>query len=132
MKRLLGTALLAALVLTACSNSPEDAVATFCEAQDDLVTAVENLGSLGVESTSDEVDAVRSEIESSWETYKKAAENVGQEIKAQGEDAFSDYRNAVAAIPDDAPVTERIQMNIDAAKAFAVDLNAIADSVTCS
>lgn len=121
-----------ALALASCSSSPEDVVAAFCEAQENLIAAVQGLGSLGVGSTSDEVDAARSDIESSWETYKSAAEDVGQEVKNQGESAFSDYRNAVGAIPDDAPVTERVQMNIDAAKAFAADLSTIADSVTCS
>ncbi len=131
MKRLLATALLGVLAITGCSDSPEEALAAFCDAHDELVTAAQGLGSLSVESTSDEVDAVRTDVESSWETYEAAAEEVGQDLKTQAEAAYADYRNAISVIPGDAPLEDRVNMTIDAANAFQDDLNTIVESTTC-
>jgi hypothetical protein len=131
MKRQFAIALMGVLALTACSDSPDENLAAFCDSHDSLVTSVESFGSLSAESTSDDVDAVRDDVETSWAAYEAAAEDVSQDAKTQAEAAYSDYLNAISVIPGDAPISDRVEMTIEAANVLKTNLNTIAESVTC-
>jgi hypothetical protein len=123
---------IAFLVIAACSPStPEEAVDDFCDAQDELISAVGELTTLSLTSGEGDVDNVRGDIESAWDSYEGETEGLEEELRSQAQNAYTDYLNAIEVIPPDDTIGERVQAHVAAAQVFLGDLQQISGSVNC-
>lgn len=132
MKRPVVFVIVALFAIAACSSpEPEEAVDDFCAAQDELTTSVGELSTLTLSSAADDVDTVRNEIGSAWETYETETEGLEESLKSQAQNAYTDYLNATEIIPPDNTIEQRVKAYVAAAEAFLADLRQISDSVNC-
>jgi hypothetical protein len=130
LKRL--TLLAIVFLVAACSPaSPDEAVDDFCDAQDELISAVSGLTTLSLASGDGDVDNVRGDIESAWDSYEGETEGLEEELRSQAQNAYTDYLNAVEVIPPDDSIGDRVQAHVDAAQVFLGDLQQISGSVNC-
>jgi len=109
MKRLLAFVSIAALVVSACSPSLEEAQAAFCE---DLETLFETMGGITGEpeiapTTSVEVvKSYASDVADAYEDVVSSAQDLDEAVMDEIEAARSDFVEAVDSIPDDGTIAE--------------------------
>ncbi len=119
------------MTLAACSPSPEDALANFCDAQDDLLTSIGAISDLSLGSPADDVVAVRDDISGAWNDYVSAADELAEVQIAGVQSAYQGFLDAVDAIPDGASIGEAIQLSIEAADVFLAQVREVRSSVSC-
>ena len=109
MKRLLAFVSIAALVVSACSPSLEEAQAAFCE---DLETLFETMGGITGEpeiapTTSVEVvKSYASDVADAYEDVVSSAQDLDEAVMDEIETAREDFSDAVDSIPEDGTIAE--------------------------
>ena len=109
MKRLSAVVFTAALVVSACSPSLEEAQAAFCE---DLQTLFETMGGITGEpeiAPTTSVEAVKSyasDVADAYEDVVSSAQDLDEAVMDEIETAREDFSDAVDSIPEDGTIAE--------------------------
>ena len=109
MKRLLASVFIAALGVSACSPSLEEAQAAFCE---DLQTLFETMGGITGEpevaptTSVEDVKSYASDVADAYEDVGSSAQDLDEAVMDEIEAARADFSDAVDSIPDDGTMAE--------------------------
>jgi nucleotide-binding universal stress UspA family protein len=127
MKRLIAAVFVAALVVSACSPSLEDAQAAFC---DDLSTLFDTMGGITGEPNiepSTSVEVVKSyatDVADDYEDVVSSAQDLEEAVLDEIESLNADFQDAVDSIPDDGTMAEVFEQFAGAWGAYVVAVGA--------
>lgn len=123
----------AGLLISACSQSTEEASEAYCASVDQLDAELVELQKLITSNaTKEEVSDQADQVRDAYEDTRDASGDLGESVKDEASDAFDEFQNTVDDIPDDATVTESLDVYAAAAQAYVADLVTIAEEAGCS
>lgn len=124
--------LTAALALGGCSESVDEASADYCSSVDNLNSELASLASLvGGDATLDEIQAQRDAVSGAYDETAAAAGDLEESVSSAADSAYSDFQDAVDAIPGDATLTEAAEQYAAAARQYEASLATIAADAGC-
>ena len=132
MKRLVAFVAVAALVVSACSTSVEDANAAYCDDLETLASALRDFSSLGLGSTFEEFEDSANAIGDAFDDVRSSAADVEGAVTDEIDSARSDFSNAVGDISDADTLEAGLAGVQTAAVAYADSVRSTLDKVDCS
>jgi Iap family predicted aminopeptidase len=132
MRRLIAFVAVAALALTACSSSVEDATEAYCDDLETLAGAIASVNSLSATSSVDDFQDTADDISNAFDDVRSSAADVEDAVTDEIDSARSDFRDAVEDIDSSESLAAGIE-NVQAAAVAYVDaVNATLAKVDCS
>ena len=126
-----GVTVAAAVMLTGCSESVEDASGDFCSNLDTLDAELASLESLVADATLDDIEAQRDVVADAWQDAADSAGSLDEAVSNEADSAYDAYQDAIGAIPGDATVAEAAPQYAAAVQAYVADLATIAVDAGC-
>ncbi len=120
------------LLLAACSSpTTEEAAQNLCSSLAGLEASIAQVAALGPDSTVDDAESAREELEDAWNDVKDDAEVVNEAAANEAEDALDQFNDAIDDISGDSSLAEAAAQALTAAQGFSAALGEIESSLTC-
>lgn len=123
----------AGLLVTGCSQSTEEASEAYCASVDQLDAELVALQTLITENaTKEEVSDQAEEVRDAYDDTRDASGDLGESVQDEAGDAYDAFQDTVSDIPDDATVTQALDVYAAAAQAYVQDLVGVAEEAGCN
>lgn len=119
-------------MVAGCQTTVEDAKTDFCEKLQAFGTAVDGLGQITGDSTMEELDTARANVDTAWTDLQAASETLEEVQLDDTKGAVEELMSAVDGVSDDATLNQAAGGLAAAAQATRVQIEAIGTTVCVS
>ena len=127
MKRIIVPVVAAALVVAACSSGLDKATQDYCDDLAVLQTSIQTIDTLSVDSTTEEVAAIRDNISDAYIEVAMSSVELEDEFTEEVVQAQQNFDEAIEAIPEGATIGDALD---DVKAAWTEYKTSIADTMS--